>query len=36
MRRLEELKAMEIAATAVILYAERHAEVLETLAGTET
>jgi trans-4-hydroxy-L-proline dehydratase len=33
--KMEELKAMEIAATAVILYAERHAEILEKMAGSE-
>ncbi|MEE9462222.1 MAG: pyruvate formate lyase family protein, partial [Bacteroidales bacterium] len=31
----EELKAMEITASAIITYAERHAEVLENLAGKE-
>ncbi len=31
----EELKAMEVTANAIIAYAERHADVLENLAGKE-
>jgi trans-4-hydroxy-L-proline dehydratase len=33
--RMEELKAMEISANAIIKYAERHAETLDQLAGVE-